>query len=122
MDVKAFWNDVVSQNADDLTSYFLDDAVVRWHCTNEQFSVPEYVRANCEYPGEWRGEIERVEECGETAVIAGRVFSADGRESHHVVSFIKMKDGLIEELDEYWTEDGDAPSWRKEMKIGRSIE
>ena len=119
MDVNAFWNDVISQNADALPSYFCKDAVVRWRCTNEQFTAAEYVRANCEYPGEWSGKIERVEECGETVVIAGRVFSDS--ESHHAVSFIKLKDGLIEELYEYWAEDGDAPLWRKDMKIGKAI-
>ena len=121
MDVNAFWNDVISQNADALPSYFCKDAVVRWRCTNEQFTAAEYVRANCEYPGEWSGKIERVEECGKTVVLAGRVFSADGRESHHVVSFIKLEDGFIKELDEYWAKDGGAPSWRKDMKIGKAI-
>lgn len=120
MDVKAFWDDVISQNAGALPAYFHSDAVVRWRCTNEQFTVKEYVRANCEYPGKWRGKIERVEESCNTTVIAGRVFS--DIESHHVVSFIKLRDGLIEELDEYWAEDGGVPSWRKDMKIGKTVE
>ena len=60
-DVYSLWEDVLSQNKDALPRYFCDEAVIRWHCTNECFSIAEYVRANCEYPGNWKGEIERIE-------------------------------------------------------------
>ena len=41
--------------------------------------------------------------------------------SFHVVSFIRLENGLIKELTEYWSDDGEAPEWRKEMKIGKPI-
>lgn len=53
MDVKAFWRDVLSQNREALQTYFCKDAVIRWHCTNEKFSVQEYIKVNCDYPSEW---------------------------------------------------------------------
>ena len=121
MEIQSFWRDVLSQNRDRLPSYFHRDAVIRWHCTNEQFTVAEYVRANCDYPGRWDGEIERIEETGSVIVLAGRVFPSDQTASFHVVSFIRLKDGLISEMDEYWADDGDAPAWRKAMKIGKPI-
>ena len=65
MKIKEFWRDVLAQNAEKLPDYFHKDAAIRWHCSNEQFTVSEYVRANCEYPGKWQGEIERVEEVDE---------------------------------------------------------
>ncbi|EIK81944.1 hypothetical protein CGSMWGv1400E_01445 [Gardnerella vaginalis 1400E] len=37
-------------------------AVIRWHCTNEKFSAQEYIDVNCNYPGDWDGAIERIEE------------------------------------------------------------
>lgn len=122
MDIRAFWNDVISQNRAALPQYFCGDAVVRWHCTNEQFTVEEYIRANCDYPGNWCGEIERLEENGDVFVLAGRVYPPDENGSYHVVSFIRLKKGKISELDEYWADDGDAPEWRKEMGIGKPIE
>ena len=73
MDVKAFWRDVISQNRKALQAYFCKDAVIRWHCTNEKFSVKEYIKVNCDYPGEWDGEIERIEKAGETLITAVRV-------------------------------------------------
>ena len=50
-DINKFWNDVINQNREKLSSYFTEDALIRWHCTNEQFSVQEYIKVNCDYPG-----------------------------------------------------------------------
>ena len=122
MNINEFWKDVIEQNRERLPGYFCRDAVIRWHCTNEQFTVEEYVRANCDYPGNWLGEIERIEENGSLIILAGRVFPEDRISSFHVVSFIRLNKGLIAELDEYWGDDGEAPKWRKEMGIGKPIE
>ena len=121
MDYKAFWQDVLSQNRAHLSSWFRDDAVIRWHCSNEQFTVEEYVRVNCDYPNDWSGEIERVEKTGNTVILAGRVYPVDRSMSFHVVSFLRIENGKIVEMDEYWADDGEAPDWRREMKIGKPI-
>ena len=121
MDIQSFWNDVLSQNARALPHYFVDDAVIRWHCSNEQFTVAEYIQANCEYPGEWDGQIERAEQYGEQLVTVVNVFTKDRSASFHVVSFMKLQNGKIAALDEYWADDGQAPEWRKAMQIGRPI-
>ena len=117
-DIHAFWNDVICQNRETLPLYFWEDAVIRWHCSNEQFTVSEYIRANCEYPGSWEGELERIEEAGDLIIAAGRVFPKDHSASFHVVSFLKIRDGKIQEMDEYWADDEEAPQWRRNMKIG----
>ena len=121
MNLNIFWQDVLSQNRERLPSYFCADAVIRWHCTNEQFTAGEYIRANCDYPGSWKGELERVENLGHTIVLAGRVFPADESASFHVVSFLRLNGDRICEMDEYWADDSEAPAWRKKMKIGRPI-
>lgn len=121
MDIKGFWKDVLSQNRAEMPKYFRDDAVIRWHCSNEQFEVAEYIRANCDYPGKWDGEIERIEEIGNSIISVVHVFSADRATSFHVVSFIKFNEDLIVEMDEYWSDDGKVPEWRREMGIGKPI-
>lgn len=121
MDIKGFWKDVLSQNRAEMPKSFRDDAVIRWHCSNEQFEVAEYIRANCDYPGKWDGEIERIEEIGNSITSVVRVFSADRATSFHVVSFIKFNEDLIVEMDEYWSDDGKVPEWRREMGIGKPI-
>lgn len=121
MDISALWRAVLAQNRSALPTYFCEDAVIRWHCTNEQFTVSEYVCANCDYPGNWEGEIERVETKGNLVIAVVRVYPTDRSAFFHVVSFIKLRNGSICEMDEYWAEDGEAPQWRQEMHVGKPI-
>ena len=92
MDIKGFWNAVLSQNREKMKSYFREDAYINWHCSNEHFTVDEYIRANCEYPGEWDGTIERIEQIGNLIITAVNVYTTDKEMSFHVVSFIKIED------------------------------
>ena len=65
MDIKAtltaLWAAIARQDADAMRAYFTPQAVICWHNTDEQFTLEEYLRANCEYPGSWRGRLERAE-------------------------------------------------------------
>ena len=121
MNIQAYWRDILAQDAEALPAYFCPEAVIRWHCSNEQFSVSEFIRANCEYPGDWDGTIERAEQHGDEVITVLRVFPKDRSASFHVVSFMKLKEDRIVSLDEYWADDGDAPAWRKSMGIGKAI-
>ena len=111
MDIQAFFRAVVEQNADALRSFFCAGAEIRWHNTNELFTVEEYIQANCQYPGQWEGELERVEPLA----------SGYCGPSFHVASFIRLEAGKIAALDEYWGDDGPAPAWRRAMRVGRPI-
>lgn len=104
-----------------MPGYFREDACIRWHNTNEQFTVEEFIRANCEYPGQWDGELERLVQDGEQVVTAVRVWARDGAASFHAVSFLKVQQDKICAIDEYWGEDGEPPQWRKEIQVGRPI-
>lgn len=121
MELKAFWKAVLAQDAQAMREYFAKDAVISWHCTNERFTVEEYLRANCEYPGEWDGEVERVEEAGGLWVTVTRVWPRDKSCSFHAISFFQIAKDKITALDEYWADDGPAPGWRLDKKIGRAI-
>lgn len=72
MKVERFFRDVVEQNEQALYAYFTPDAQILWHCTNERFTAQEFIRANCEYPGSWEGEIERLEQLDGRYVLVGR--------------------------------------------------
>ena len=87
--------DVLKQNREKLISYFHKDAVIRWHCSNELFTVSEYIKANCEYPGEWEGKIERIEKTENMIITAVKVYFVNKSSSFHVVSFIKTENNLI---------------------------
>ena len=121
MNIQLFWNDVINKNKETLTSYFYDNARILWPCTNEEFTLEEYLIANCDYPGEWTGTIEKLEEEEDEIILVGNVLSKDKTISCHVVSFIYLKNDKIVKLVEYWADDGDVPNWRKEKHIGKSI-
>ena len=121
MDIQKFWRAVLEQNAAEIRTYFHADAIVNWHCTNERFTVDEFIRANCDYPGDWDGEVEKVVHAGDLVITATHVFSKDGAISCHVASFIKLRDNKISQMDEYWGDDGPAPLWRQDMNIGAKI-
>ena len=121
MNIQNFLNAVLKQDAERLRTYFSDSAYINWHCTNEPFTVEEYIQANCEYPGTWDGTIERIEQIGNLIITAVNVYSVDRTSSFHVVSFIKLKDDQIIAMDEYWGDDGVPPQWRLEKRLGRKI-
>lgn len=121
MDFEALWTAIITQQADTLETFFHKDAHINWHCSNERFTVEEYIQANCEYPGEWRGEIERLETIDDLTVLVGHILSNDDDSSFHVVSFIKTRDGKIASMDEYYGDDGLPPRWRIEKGIGSPI-
>lgn len=83
--------------------------------------MDEYIKANCEYPGIWNGKIERIEEKERVIILVCHVFTLDNSVCSHVVSFIQLEDDLIIGMDEYWSDDGLVPEWRRNMKIGNKI-
>lgn len=121
MDICKFWKAVLEQKADIIRKFFDKDAYINWHCTNEHFSVDEFIIANCEYPGDWDGEVERVEKINDLFITVTHVYPKDKTLSFHVTSFIKVIDDKITAVDEYWADDGAAPDWRLEKHIGKPI-
>ena len=121
-DAKAFFHAVIEQNADALREFFHPDAWVEWKCTNEHFTVEEYIRANCEYPGDWRGAVEKCVWTDEGCVLAAKVWPRDESASFHVVSFLRLVNGKIASVEEYWSDDSPAPEWRRQMNIGCPIQ
>lgn len=121
MDIHAYWTAVLRQDADAIRAHFCPNAYVNWHNTNEHFTVDEFIRANCEYPGDWAGKVERVVRQGTECITVAHVYSRDGKLSYHVVSFIRVDGGQIASVDEYWGDDGDPPEWRREMHLGSAI-
>ena len=121
MNIEAYWRATLRQDAAAMRGYLSPDAEIRWHCSNECFTAEEFIRANCEYPGDWDGEIERIERLDDLIITAVRVFTRDRRMFFHVTSFIRILDDRIAAIDEYWGDDGPPPQWRLEKKIGRKI-
>lgn len=45
MNIEQFWKAVLAQDRDAIREYFRDEAFVNWHCTNEHFTVDEFIKA-----------------------------------------------------------------------------
>lgn len=121
MNIKEFWKDVLAQDEKKIRNYFHKDAYVNWHCTNEHFTVDEFIIANCEYPGEWDGMVERIEAVNDLIITVTHIYPKDRSISFHVTSFIQITDDKITAMDEYYADDGTAPQWRLDKKIGTTI-
>ena len=121
LNIHKYWYDVLAQNEQAIKTYFHENAYVNWHNSNEHFTVAEFIRANCEYPGEWDGAIERIEQINDLVITVTHVFTKDNSMSFHVTSFIKLLDKKIVAIDEYWGDDTEAPQWRKDKHIGTII-
>lgn len=117
-----YWQAVLRQDEAAMCAFLHPDATVCWHNTNEQFTAEEFIRANCEYPGQWAGEIERIEAMGDLLVTAVHVYEKAQHLSFHVTSFIRLREGRIGRIDEYWGDDGPPPEWRRQMSIGKPMD
>ncbi len=119
--IEKFWEAVIQQDADKLRTFFTEDAIIRWHNTNEAFNVEAYIVANCEYPNTWEGCIERIERIDNLVITVVKVGTVDKTMAFHATSFIRFEGNKIVEMDEYWGDDGEAPGWRLDKHIGTKI-
>lgn len=58
MEITAYFQDVVKQDAQKLKNYFAKDAKVLWHNTNECFTAEEFTVQTCEYPEAGTGRLK----------------------------------------------------------------
>lgn len=121
MDIKKYWQAVLKQERNEIRKFFREDAFVNWHNTKEHFTVEEFICVNCEYPGDWDGKMERMEQKDNLIITVMHVFTSNREMSFHVTSFIELQDDKITFIDEYWGDDGVAPQWRLDKHIGSSI-
>lgn len=113
-DLNAYFAAVVHKDAAALYGFFAENAEIFWHNTSERFSVADFIHANCDYPGEWFGEIEREHRIRDTVITAARVWAKhEPSLSFHCCSFITLRDETVIRIDEYWGDDGEPPEWRR---------
>lgn len=79
--------------------------------SGEQFTREDYVRLNCEYPGEWHISIQNVLYAGDWIITEVDV-SIEAK-IDRAVSFFHIESSLIVELREYWPDPFPIPAWRQ---------
>ncbi|MDB1144729.1 MAG: hypothetical protein KGV48_000120 [Alcaligenaceae bacterium] len=121
MDIKAYWDAIVKQDDSQIRPFFSQEASIHWHNTDEHFSVDEFIKVNCTYPGQWDYEIKHSKQLDHLLITAVRVFDNTQHHSFHVVSFIQTQNDKITLMDEYWGEDGEIPQWRQALNVSKTI-
>lgn len=121
MEIETYWRSILNQDAKTMRNFFHEDARINWYNTNEQFTVDEFIEVNCLYPGTWSGKIEKVFELDNTLLSVVHIKSMENENSFYVTSFMRLKNDKIELLEEYWGENGEAPRWRLDRKIGKKM-
>ena len=111
-DLQRYWQAVCGKDAEKMRQFFADNAVIRWHNTDEVFPVDKFIAVNCDYPDNWSFEIERDENYANKITSVTRVYSLQSNLSFHAVSFFEVSNDKITALDEYWGDDDEPPKWR----------
>ncbi len=108
--ILALWQAIADQDEERLSRFFTVDAEILWPNTGERFDLTGYLRANCDYPGQWRGAVERVMPDGSYSV--ARVWSPEGVTAR-TVTFYQWRNGRIVQMVEYWGDVAPPPEWRR---------
>ncbi|MEI5994075.1 hypothetical protein [Candidatus Enterococcus mansonii] len=120
--ISLFWHEVAAQNKEKLADFFNEDAEIIWPNTNERFTKAEYLIANCDYPGSWVASVKKVDKIDNNHFISvTTVHLNDYSVSFYTISYFTFIEEKIANLEEYWSENGEAPQWRQDKKIGTPL-
>lgn len=110
--LRRLWELIDSQRWDDLGEVLDPSVEVTYVHTGETFDLEGFVQINAEYPGTWRAEMLDLVANADRCVTHTRV--SDGDETYHVASFAQVRDGVIAEMVELWTDsDAEPPTDRR---------
>jgi len=116
--IKMFWSYMSNAEFDKVGNLMCENAIVRLPNTREVFRGRDcYVNFNKKYPGRWIIKIETILSKTNNIVTAVKVSNENNQESFYVTSFFKLKNNIIEEITEYWGDNGEAPKWRIEEEL-----
>jgi hypothetical protein len=116
--VKMFWNYMSNAEFDKVGELIGENCTIWLPNTREVFRGREcYIKFNKRYPGRFIIEIEKIILKDNNVVTAVKVSNEDKEETFYATSFFKLRNNIIEEITEYWGDNGEAPKWRLEEKL-----
>lgn len=91
---------------DDLGRYLHDDFSCRYVHTGESFDRASWIRLNAEYPGFEHLHVEEIVGDSTHAACRSHVTGRgrDGLDHFECATFVRVRDGLILEMTEVWTD------------------
>jgi SnoaL-like domain len=98
------WARIDARQWDRLAELLDPDVQVRYVHTGELLDFNGILRANSDYPGRWRANVEELVSVGPRAVSRTRL--DDGESTFHVATFATTARGRITAMTEVWTDTG----------------
>lgn len=108
--VNTFWTYMTQRNFHKLDTLFCKEATIIWPNTTEIFTVDQFIAVNINYPGNWTEAILDIYQTTKEVITITLI--DDENVSFHTVSIFTCKDGQIQQLKEYYADDGTPPQWR----------
>lgn len=111
--VEKFWFLMSEGKFDEIGKLMKEDTKVWFPNTREVFKGRDkFIDFNKKYPGRWIINLDKILSKDDRVVSAVRVESEDKTSSFYATSFFRIKDNLIIEITEYWSDNGEPPEWR----------
>ena len=119
--IKKYWQATLAQDANKMVQMLSKTCLITWPNTNECFTKEHYIKANCLYPGTWKGTVQEINPYLDGYLSITNVLSQDEVTSLHAITFFKINNGLITSIKEYWSEDGAPPTWRQSLDLSTPL-
>lgn len=111
--IKKYWGFFNDADFDAAGKLMVSDAVVWWPNTREVFKGKDkFILTQKEYPGKWYISLEKIFSKNDTVITVVNVTTKDKSISFYATSFFKMKNSMICEIYEYWSDVDEPPEWR----------
>ena len=115
--VRSLWNSIQARDWIAVASHFSETAQLHWPVSGEVIAGRNgIVAVNQQYPEGWSIEVLAVD-----ALVDGRVVSrvkvAHPPRVFFAVSFFTLREGLIVQVEEYWSTQEEPEAWRNEEII-----
>lgn len=125
MDTKLFilslWDIIERREFSELKNFYNSQAKISFPNTGELFlNLDAFIEFNEKYPSNFSCKIEKILENFEHTVAIIKVFNSDV--SYYCTAFYSFSDKKINKAVEYWSENVEVPSWRRDLGLTKIIE
>lgn len=112
--VQRFWSFYQARRWAEAQALLAPHAECLWWATQERFrGAPSVVHVNAVYPEGWSIHLLDVQALKDGRVLSLVRVDQDAR-SFYANSYFHVRDGLIQQIDEYWSDVQAAPAWRRD--------
>lgn len=124
MDTKDFlldlWNNIEKGTYEKLKNFYFTNAEIFFPNTGELFlNLDSFIEFNEKYPGNWNCQVEKILENHENTVAIVKVFNHET--SYYCTAFYTLTNKKISKAIEYWSENFEVPTWRKNLGLTKLI-